>query len=483
MMQSALSPFLPNQAGAVWIGILVTFLVFGDFTRVVSRRNIALAGLLLLAVLFFDILEHTGRRAAWVLAGAFVLTATYAAWGIALAFVRKRPTWSVNVRRGALGFLLVILVVLNAIVALGRPPDDAGYYTNLGALRWTETGRLPYADPQLKGPDSPGYGAAATYGPLLYAAHVPVQRLLRVPRNPSNADPRDPTYQRPPVICTQLVSLAFHLIALASLFVIMHRLAGLTMALGVTAVYAASPYVLGMGGTDFVITGLAFVSHIAPAAVTLLAFALLHHPIASGALLAASAGMLFYPAFLFPLWLGWWIWNDRMGAIRFATGFLISGAVIAAFVGLFLDAPIGARSLELFLESTLQHQEGFGAGQYGASQFSFWGTHPELAGFWQRPVAGSTSLLKPTFLLFSGFSLFAFVLGRGRDAAQLAGLTASLAAAVQLWKTHATGTYVEWYLPFLLIALFGPGSRWAAHRAETASVSESYSETGGPCQE
>ncbi len=30
---------------------------------------------------------------------------------------------------------------------------------------------------------------------------------------------------------------------------------------------------------------------------------------------------------------------------------------------------------------------------------------------------------------------------------------ALLAAAFQLWKTHAGGTYVEWYLPFLLLAL------------------------------
>ncbi len=483
MIQSALNPFVPGPAGALWIGVLVTFLVFGDSEQVTSRRNASLAALLLLAFFLFDILEASGRRAAWLWTAAFVLTAAYAAWGLALAFLRKPPKWSINVRRGGLRILLIIVVVLNAIVALGRPPDDSGYYSNLGALRWTETGRLPYADPQLKGPDSPGYGAAATYGPLLYAAHVPVQRLLRVPRNPPSANPMDPSYRRPPVISTQLVSLAFHLVALASLYLIVRRLAGPTIALGATVVYSASPYVLVIGGTDFGITGLAYVSHIGPAAVTLLAFALLHRPIASGALLAAAAGMLFYPAFLFPLWLGWWVWRDRIGAVRFATGFLISGTVIAASVAFFLDAPIGARSLELFLESTLEHQEGFGARQYGASQYSFWGTHPQLAGFWQKPVAGSTSLLKPTFLLFSGFSIFAFALGRGRNMAQLAGLTASLAAAVQLWKTHATGTYVEWYLPFLLIALFGAGSLSSAPRAKAASVAERHSEIGRHDQE
>jgi hypothetical protein len=32
---------------------------------------------------------------------------------------------------------------------------------------------------------------------------------------------------------------------------------------------------------------------------------------------------------------------------------------------------------------------------------------------------------------------------------------AGLGSGIQLWKTHATGSYVEWYLPFLIIALVG----------------------------
>jgi hypothetical protein len=46
------------------------------------------------------------------------------------------------------------------------------------------------------------------------------------------------------------------------------------------------------------------------------------------------------------------------------------------------------------------------------------------------------------------------VMARGRTVPQLAFLTAALAIAVQLWKSHAGGTYVEWYYPFLLIGLF-----------------------------
>ncbi len=63
-------------------------------------------------------------------------------------------------------------------------------------------------------------------------------------------------------------------------------------------------------------------------------------------------------------------------------------------------------------------------------------------------------MLKPTFLVFALAALAAFFVARGRNAAQFAGLIAALCVGIQLYKTHAAGTYVEWYLPFLLIAIF-----------------------------
>ncbi len=40
-------------------------------------------------------------------------------------------------------------------------------------------------------------------------------------------------------------------------------------------------------------------------------------------------------------------------------------------------------------------------------------------------------------------------------------MIAALSAAIQLWKTHASGTYGEWYLPFLIIGIFAAGARSA----------------------
>jgi len=455
-MRELLEAAVPNPAAALWIGILIAFVLFGDSTALRARRNMALAGLLLLAPCLLRVMDfgQKGRgTAAPLFTLIFLLTAGYAVWAFALSRGRAIPGWRPNLSHTGLRALLALVFALDVAVVLGRRPDDAGIYSNLGARRWAETGTIPYADPKLKGPDAPAFGAAATYGPVLYAAHLPFQLALGVPVNPPDATPADPSYHWPTTLATRLACLSFLAAALTGLFLIVRPLAGVEVALAAAILYAGSPYVLGLGGERFVIGGLAFISHIAPSAVMLLAFAALRRPVLSGVLLACAAGVLFWPAFLFPLWFGWRAWR-REGALRFAAGFALAGLVLAAVVVHYTHAP-PLQAMRLFLESTLEHQEGAGALEYGASTFGFWGTHPGLAAVFQQPLFGSTSLFKPMFLGFVALCLAAAVWARGRTVPQLAALTAMLAAAIQLWKTHATGSYVEWYLPFLIIALVG----------------------------
>ena len=466
-MRDLISLLIPNPAGALGIGILIAVLVLGDLTTLRSPRNLAIAGLFLIAPGLLSIRE-LGRpgygSAAPLFTMLFVCTAFYAVWCFVLSRRGGISQWRPNLSRAGLQALLACVLALDVAIVLTRHPDDAGNYTSLGAKRWIETGTIPYADPKLKGPDAPGWGAAATYGPLLYLSHMPFQVLLRVPANPPDATPKDgvpASYRRPTTLVTQLACLSFFLAGLAGLFLVVRRLAGVDVALAAVILYAASPYVIGLGGNRFMIGGLGYISHIAPVAVLLLAFAALHRPLVSGLLLACAAGVLFWPAFLFPLWFGWRAWR-REGMWPFAAGFAVGGLVIAALVVYYSHAPAGD-ALRLFMESTLEHQEGGSPLEYGASRFSFWGTHPALAAVFQRPLFGSTSLFKPMFLAFAALCLAAAWWARGRTVPQLAALTAMLAAAIQLWKTHATGSYVEWYLPFLIIALVGA----SRHPADT----------------
>jgi hypothetical protein len=460
MLAQIVSLLVPNPAGAVWLGLLVAFVVFGDFTTITSPRNRALLGLLALSPFLAPILGLTDqpRLAAWIFTVVYLLTAMYAIWAARLALKPRTTPWQPNPGPRALQVLVAGLVLLCGIVAVGRAPDDAGYYTNLGAQRWRETGTIPYGDAKLKGPTSPAYGAAATYGPLLYVSHMPAQFLVGRERNDPSMDPMDKAYRRPPVLATQLTCYAFLLVALVSLYHVVRRATNERVALAAVALYAGSPYVLGLGGSRLVISGLAFVSHIAPSAMMLAALAMLPSALGAGVMLAVGAGVLFFPAFLFPLWFGWMLGHNVRSAVRFTIGFAAMGAVIVAIVLWFSHPPPGSSAVSLLLESTLEHQEGVGDRAYGASNFGFWGTHPGLAAFWQKPIVSGTSLFKPTFLLFAALAVGSFFVARTRprSVAQLAGMTAMLTASIQLWKTHAAGSYVEWYYPFLLIALLTP---------------------------
>ena len=450
-MADLLARLAPLQGGALWIGLIVAFVVLGDHDRLLGRRNLALLGLLSIAPFLYDILDVGPTTQAWSLRAVFTLTALMAAWGVRLS---RSPwdAWRSNLSTPALKVITAAIVIANTAVVLTRPADDAGIYTNLGAQRWTETGKLPYGDPMLKGPDAPAFGAAATYGPVLYVAHLPFQLALGPPGNDPSLNPRTPGYRWPPMLATQLTSWMLFLVGLWAFFVLVRRLAGEQMAWAAVATLASLPYFVGLGGETHVIGGLRFVSHIAPMAVTLLAFMVLDRPLLAGALLAVGAGVLFYPAFFFPIWLAWYFFSGK-GAPRFAAGFVMAGLVIATVVVAFTPTGPDENALSLFLESTLEHQEGTGPREYGGSEFSFWTYQPGLSAVFQTPMFGESSLFKLSFILFATFCLTLSYLARGRSVAQLAGLTAAAAAAVQLWKTHATGSYVEWYLPFLMLAL------------------------------
>jgi len=460
--QTLFAHLVPNQAGAVWLHVLIWFWLLGDHRRLLSRRNLVIAVLLLPAAAQYDLMlweKNVGDPSTgWLLGAAFAalfgVTAIMAVWSVWLALGRGRASLRGDAPRPAVMLVVAVAGLLNVAAIFGRPPEDAGYYTSLGAQRWMETGTMPYGDPALRGSDAPAGGAAATYGPLLYAAHLPFHVIVGTDLQGADADPRTPDYARAPNLVTRLTCFSFYLAGMFGLFALARRLAGRDQAWVLIAAYASSSYLLGLGSDEYLSSGLVYISHVAPSAVTLLALLAVPRPWLAGALLAGAAGLLFYPAFLAPLFLGWY-WGRGRGLAPFALGFAVAGALIAAVVYQCTASIDGRDPVTLFFESTLEHQEG--SGQYGDSLFSFWGTQPGLKDVFQRPLVGDSSLFKLSFLLVAGFSLMGLRLARGRSVAELALLIAAVAAAVQLWKTHAGGTYVMWYLPFLLLGLLARG--------------------------
>lgn len=474
-----LRKMVPGQSGVLWLSLVLLLAIGIDFEHLGHPRNIDLIATQAVGVCMFEILRFFQALQSptyvhlldWVFSVIFALSLfliARALWRI------RRPVaqpWRQTLPVRALVAIVAVLVVCDVAVALVREPDDAGFFINLGAQRLRERHRLPYGDPLLDG------SAGAAYGPLLYVAHVPFQ--LALAPTPVNAESPDrpvlgaaSRYHLPPLLATKLCAITFHLIGVLALVTIGRRLAGEAAAWAVAALYCGSAYVLGVGGDESFIGGMTFVSHVAPAAATLLAFAALARPAFAGVLLTIATGIGLYPAFLAPAWLGHY-WDSPRARWRFLAGLAIAGIAIAAGV-LLLSRPAPDRTLiGTILFDTFGHHTD--PAHYGNSPFGFWGQRTGIRGWMMHPLLAASSFSTPAFLLFAGFSAVSFRIARRTDGRQLALLTAAITIGATLLKIHPTGAYVAWYYPFLLLGLFARAAGLTAS-APTAAIAHTPAE-------
>jgi hypothetical protein len=447
---------LPGQAATFLIAFVVMAVAGFNFRNLRDPRNVDVIITQVIGWCFFDILgfsEHMDTASFnimdWLFTAIVFLTLTL----LVRALRRIRHSASLPpsplLGRTALAALALALVALDVADALATPPDDAGYFINIGAQRLRERGRWPYGDPLLT--STP----AAAYGPVLYLAHLPFQFAMN-PQTVNAPMTRPPieaadVYMEPPMLATQLTTTALHLVGLASLFLIAFRLAGERTAWALVALYCSSVFVLGVGDGDDAIGGMTFVSHMGPSALSLLALALVSRPAWSGAALAAAGGALFYPFFFVPAWVGYY--STRRGDLsRFLIGFGLVSVLIGVSV-LLLSRPAGGRGLVgTIVNDTIGHQESLAA--YGKSVFGFWGQREGFRKVLMTPLADDQSFTRPVVVAFFVFVAGTYFIARRRSTGQLALIAAAIAMGAQLWKIHATGTYVAWYYPLLLVGLF-----------------------------
>ena len=449
------SPFLVSQRFVLGFSLAVMLLMAFDFRHPGNPRNVDLLLMQAVGWSFYDILGFldslqdptTRNYMDWVFTAVVVLSLALMIRALVRIYRPARISW--RPRLGARTAMAIALVAVTADIgtALYRAPDDAGYFVNIGAQRFRERLKLPYGDPLLSATP------AAAYGPLLYLAHVPFQMALAPQGVNATSTARPPietedVYFEPPILATKLCAIAFHLLGVFALFFAARSLTDSATAWTIVALYSSSAFVLGVGAADYSIGGVTFVSHIAPAAVTLLAFALLPRPAFSGAMLAAGIGVLFYPIFMVPAWLGYY-WTNRERMTRFLIGFSLASLIIGAGV-LGLSQPAHGRGLVgTIVYDTIGHQESPEA--YGSSPFGFWGQRTGVRGWLMAPLAAGQSMTRPVVLVFFLGAAMMFFLAQHKTPAQFALIIAAVAIGAELWKIHATATYVTWYFPFLLI--------------------------------
>ena len=466
---------LPDQAGVLWIALLVFLVVGFDYARPRSPRNIDLLivqviGWCLIGSL--DLLVTVSRRADATYYGLIRLMFTVVTGLSAVLIARMvwrstRPdtwTWTSAIDVRALAALAAFTVSLALAFPFLRPSEDASYFTNLGGQRLRERGLLPYGDPMLT--NSPGAG----YGPLMYAAQAGTQFVLREhANNPSPDLPQlgeHSTYMAPSPTSSQVLLAGFQLLAAWALIRIGQRLGGDGLGLALAALYCGSVGVLGVGGSGDQVGGMTFVSHIVPASVTLIAFRYLDQPVAAGALLAAAAGFGFYPAFIFPTWLGYYWGDSRKAAGQFVAGFGVVCLAVGVWVLMASRPADGLGLVATIVRDTLGHQTD--PEVYGRTPFGFWG---QQTGVWRwliQPMVGESAMLSPFFLLYCTFLGATAIMARNAGLVGLALLTSAVALGANIWKIHATGAYLAWYYPFLLVGVLGPGMLMRRRRTESS---------------
>jgi hypothetical protein len=255
--------------------------------------------------------------------------------------------------------------------------------------------------------------AGDTYGPVNYYAYVPFELAL----------PWSGTWDGLPA--AHGAAIFFDVATMLGLFLVGRRLrpgrAGRDLGIVLAYAWAAYPY------TAFVLNSNANDSLVAMLLVY--TFLFLQSSRMRGALLAVAGAAKFAPLALFPLLLGYS--RRPRTALRFAASFAITGLIVV------LPLALGS-GLDVFWDRTV----GFQLGR--DSPFSIWGQED-----WLQPVQ---SVVKA---LAVGLAVAVAFVPRHKTPLQTAALGAAVLIALELALTHWFYLYIVWFLPFVLIALFG----------------------------
>jgi hypothetical protein len=412
------------NAPYVWIPLCLFFVLpFLDF-----RRPLRLLHLDLLVLLGFGVSHVFFNRGeiGWSVPLVYPVLAYLLARTLWAGFrARERPGRLVpHVPLSWLAVLLVFLVTFRVgLNVVDSNVIDVGYAGVIGADRIVD-------GDDLYGPGfSEDVEKGDTYGPVNYLLYVPFEQTLRW----SGAWDDLPAAHG--------AAIAFDLLAIGGLLALGRSLRqgreGKMLGVALAYAWAAYPY------TAFALEANANDTLVALACIgALLGFAWRSAGLA-GLAVGLGAAAKFAPLALAPLF-------ARRSPAVFA---LVLGLTVLVAVAPFV--PDGG--LDEMYDRTIGYQAGRG------SPFSVWGQDESL-GWLHTAVKGAAALLA---------LLVAFV-PRRADERQVAALGAAVLIALQLTAIHWFYLYIVWFLPFVLVAVFGgyrlEGARRPSSREPAAAA-------------
>lgn len=219
------------------------------------------------------------------------------------------------------------------------------------------------------------------------------------------------------------LAIAAHLAVIIGMMMIGHHHFGNFKAgAGCATLYLLLPYTAQMTGR---------VDHVLPAALLVWAVLMYRRPLLAGICLGLAAGLVYYPAFLLPLWLGFY---RQRGLGRFAGGVAGTMALLTILLSLGGSENFKERLIQMYglWLPWIDNLEGV------------WGLGWQP--IWRLPVLVA-------FVLLAG--LYSFW-PRQKNLGTLMSCSATLMVAAQFWHGFGGGLFVAWFLPLMLLTVFRP---------------------------
>jgi hypothetical protein len=183
--------------------------------------------------------------------------------------------------------------------------------------------------------------------------------------------------------------------------------------------YLLLPYTAQMTGR---------VDHALPAALLIWAVEAYRRPLVSGIMMGLAIGVIYYPVFLLPLWLGFY-W--QRGLLRFALGVVMALAAVVASLA-FTAADFWVELQQMFNWTELPKQ-------------GFW-SFDTIDPVYRIPVVAAF------FAMCGGLALWP----AQKNLGTLMSCSAAVMLGTQFCHAQGGGLYIAWYLPLMLLTIFRP---------------------------
>lgn len=413
-----------NPTTWVYLSSFLTLALFFKFNRIWSVRNLDMIGLVMLAPGLLLVEYGLANQSRNIEQIGYVWLFT--AGGLLMIrllldpIMVRRPLLEPNLSAGGMTFLgvsLLIFLMANVVNSKMVPDDLAGVKGAENVQALESPGPEEEQDLATHGP---GY-------PLLHLLpSLSTQALMIEDTARQTPQERDLRRDRVRIATARTMAILSQLAIVVGMVLIGYRhFDNIRTGIAAATLYLFLPYTAQLTGR---------VDHVLPAALLVWAVEAYRRPLVSGMLMGLAIGVIYYPVFLLPLWLGFY-W--QRGLLRFSLGVATTLAVLVASLAFTSDslAAFASQVQQMFGWTSLAPQD--------------------LQGFWGFEIL-DPAYRYPVLVLLVAFCVSLAVWPAQKNLGTLMSCSAAVMLATQFWHPHNGGLYMAWYLPLILLTIFRP---------------------------